>query len=272
MKKLATAVLALVLFAATHAAASTITYANTSSGQFGTLNLATGAFTSVGNTPTVLSGIAATPTGSVYGLDASNNLVLINPANANTTIVGNAGVSLVVFAGLTNGDLYGLDFNNNLYSINSATGAASLVGATGLPPIPADSGFANGLAGGASTLYLSYQIYNTASHGPFGPSFYSLNPATGAPTLIGPAAQDTTGLGFVDGVLYGPARVGGVFDLVSINQNTGAASVIAPLSGVNGFVYGIAAPQPVPEPTTLCLLGSGLAFAIRRRKRNRGIG
>jgi hypothetical protein len=259
---LSTLVIALI---ASSAAAGPVAFANTSSGQFGTIDLGSGAFTSVGFTPTVLSGVATTSS-VVYGVDAFGNLVTINPSNAAVNVVGNTGINVVVFAGLTNGALYGLDYSNNLYSINSTTGAATFVGATGLAAIPNDAGWSNGLAGDASTLYLSYEYGASISHSGLAETLFRINPSNGSTSAIGRTfTTTTTGLGFVDGRLWGPGQIGSTLNVFDFNSGTGVGSFVAPLSGVNGLVYGVAA--PVPEPMTMTLIGTGLLFGLRRRMR-----
>ena len=268
MRKLLVLIPALLFVVSSVAAAGPIAFVTMSSRQFGTIDLGTGAVTPVGSTPTVLAGIAATPAGQIYGVDAGSNLVLINTSNASTTTVGNTSQSLVVFGGLTTGALYALDFSNNLYSVNSTTDAATFVGSTGLTPIPADGQFANGFAGDDTTLYYSYQIYADINHPALASGLYAINPATAATTLIGPTATDaTTGLGFYNGALFGPGQVGPNLNLYQFNSGSGAATFVGPITGASGLVYGIAA--PVPEPMTMSMVGAGVLLGLRRRLRAR---
>jgi hypothetical protein len=215
---------------------------DSSTGQFGEIDLNTGAFTLIG-TNTVTSGLALAG-GVIYGEDSANNLVTINPLTGATTIVGKTGVTFLVFTALNNGSLYGMDSSENLYSINATTGAATLVGATGLPPI--GGGFANSLAG-STTLY--YTIDQTSPG--LGPSLYTINPLTGAATLVGSTAGDIAGSAFVNNTLYGfvfPYINGADTPHVDvINTTTGAATFLANTSAsVNGSING--GIPTVPEP------------------------
>src|SRR4051812_38522780 len=117
-------ILGLVVLCAScaNAIASPVSYVTTSTGQFGTVDLANGAFSQIALTPGApLSGLATGADGTIYGMNALNQLVKINPANGATTIVGPSGVSFSVFAGLAGGALYGVDATNALYSVNATT-------------------------------------------------------------------------------------------------------------------------------------------------------
>ena len=61
--------------------------------QFGTVDLASGAFTPIGpGTPEGVTGLAAGPNGSLLTLSFSGNLESINPTNGAVTIVGATGL------------------------------------------------------------------------------------------------------------------------------------------------------------------------------------
>ena len=82
--------LTLVLSAA--AGAGPIVYVTTYTGQFGTLNPTTGAFTQIGpSTADPLNGLVAGPNGNLLGVSFSGNLVSINPATGATSVIGATG-------------------------------------------------------------------------------------------------------------------------------------------------------------------------------------
>jgi hypothetical protein len=89
-------------------------------------------------------------------------------------------------------------------------------------------------------------------------NFYSLNPTTGAATLIGAQGQEVTGLAFGGGVLYG---LGGDWNhnLVTVDPTSGAAMHVGFLGLVGlglldggidfdgeGVLWGISDPQNTP--------------------------
>ena len=118
-------------------------------GQFGTVDIATGAFQQIGpNTPEGPFGLAAGPNGSLLTLTYSGNLDSINAATGVTTLVGPTGFADCAtpaspcgpttggtLGGLA-GKIYATDFQNSLYLVNPLTGAATLLAHTGIPAIP----------------------------------------------------------------------------------------------------------------------------------------
>ncbi len=225
--------------------------------QFGTVDLATGAFkqTSVlGFVPTGISRIGSslytsTFTGTAFGQ--------INPVTGAVTTISNTGLGggEYLAMGSTLTTIYALDGSFNLYTVNPLTGAATLVGPTGLV-----LGLAYQLSTGSSALY-------------FGDNneIYSLNTSTGAPTAIGSTLLPVggiDGLVFEHGGLYAGYTTDGSppGSIYSIDPATGAATFIATQTAATGLVYGLA-PAPIPEPSSLALLGlAALAFVIRRPK------
>jgi hypothetical protein len=169
-----------------------------------------------------------------------------------------------------NGSLFTIAYNSDLYSINPATGAFALVGPTGL----GDCTTLSSPCGPTSSLTLGSangNIYATD----FQNRIYSVNPLTGAATLIGPtgippipfvpASLNANGtINFYEAALFG---AGGklyatfdalVFDLTTssvasiavapalyqIDPSTGVATVIGPtdlsiagVAGGNGTQY-----------------------------------
>jgi len=84
--------LPLVLFTASVCLGTSV-YVVNGNGQFGTVDLATGAFGQIGpNTPEPDSGLAPGPTGSLFTLTVSGNLDVINPANGVTRLIGPTGL------------------------------------------------------------------------------------------------------------------------------------------------------------------------------------
>jgi hypothetical protein len=137
-----------LLAAAAHAAP--LVYVVTITQQFGTIDLANGDFTPIGNgTPDVLSDLMWSPDGSgnLLSLGTSQNpgyLVSINPSTGEETplrpITYNGqplGLNAFSLAELRE-RLYLTDFSNTLYSVDFSTGEAQLVGknsgTTGMRP------------------------------------------------------------------------------------------------------------------------------------------
>jgi hypothetical protein len=128
---------------ATAANAAPLVYVATVTQQFGTIDLANGDFTPIGNgTPDMLADLMWSPDGSgnLLSLGTSANpgyLVEINPSTGEETplrpVTYNGqplGFNVFSLAEL-HGKLYLLDFSNNLYTVNFWTGVATLVGRNG---------------------------------------------------------------------------------------------------------------------------------------------
>jgi hypothetical protein len=236
-------------------------YANLDGGDFGTIDLSTGAFTLLGNSGVTLSGMAVY-NGVLYGdsLGGTGTLYTINPANGSLTTVGSSGKSYVDFGDTTSGLFAEGESDGNLYSINSATGAATLVGATHPP-----------YAGGYSSISLnSSTLYYTQGTGS---DFYTLNTSTGAATLVG-SLGDSLEMGamiFEDGILYA-AEDSPVSNIDTINPATGSATIGPAVTGAPSVIFGLAPnpvppPSAVPEPSSIVLLATllGLTGAAKRK-------
>jgi hypothetical protein len=131
------------------------------------------------------------------------------------------------------GNLYGVDSepDANLWEINRYTGDVTLIGAIGQSAVDATSS-ANG------TLYVLSQDLNAV--------YYTMNPPSTTPTVVGPIGMSSGGLMAVspDGSqLFTTTQ--STYDLVGINPTTGTTNDIGPTGFmidnglfVDGTLYG----------------------------------
>ena len=98
-------------------------YMSDRSGVFGSLDLNTGLFTSIGNMRVTMTGMAL-DSGTLYGGQyPTGNLCTINPTTGSVTLVGSSSESYELF-GATSAGLFALGAGLGLYPINAATGSA----------------------------------------------------------------------------------------------------------------------------------------------------
>jgi hypothetical protein len=243
-----------VLLTASSAVAGPIMYVHDDAGILGTVDVATGGVTVIGNMGQVMTDIAFDPLGNLYGI-TFGQLFSINAGTAASALIGNHGIAggnALVFG--SDGTLYGAGFaTTNLYTVNKASGASTSVGNTGF-----NSG--GDLAFNGGSLYMAS----------LGSELIRVNPATGAGSLVGAfGVANVFGLATGDnGVLYAVAGT----NIYTVNTATGGLTNSMSFAGrglgpANGESFFNETKVPVPEPSMLALLAGGLGVALRRRAR-----
>ena len=212
----------------------------TANNGFGTVNLATGSYTPLGNTGLLLQTIAESPTGSLYGT-ANNTLYQINPETGSLTTVGTS--SSYAGIGSTTSAVYALDSSSNLYSVNTTNGATTLIGPTGLDLFNGNTVW--GPSTGSNSLYV------TISNPVDSPSIlYSINTNTGAATEIGSTGVSNLGaMVFENGTLYAGSGLSSPYSIFALNLTTGLATFVAPTSGPFWGLAPIAAAPSLQIPS-----------------------
>jgi hypothetical protein len=180
--------------------------------QFGTVDLATGAFHQIGPyTPAGQANLVPGPHGELLSLTFSGDLESINPASGKTSVIGATGLdSTAVDLAEVDGKLYATDLSNNLYNVNPATAAATLIGPTGIPAVP-EAGTPNmplydeSLYGARGKLYATFDVLVGFSF-PFtaliDPELYVIDPETGVATVVGPTIINGSALVESKGTFY----------------------------------------------------------------------
>ena len=143
------------------------------------IDIATGAYTSLGNIPGVwLCGEFDHNTGVFYAIADDTNLYTIDFGALTATSIGSTGLSLAIGLAIDGaGNAYTYDMSDDsLYSVNLGTGAATLVG-----PIGFDANFGQGMFWDdtSDTVYMT-AFNNTL----FDSELRSVDTATGVTTLI----------------------------------------------------------------------------------------
>lgn len=265
-------------------------------GQFGTIDLATGAFKQIGpNTPEGSTSLVPGPNGSLYTFDFSGNLDSINPATGVTTRIGPTGLadcsappaspcgphSANAFASV-GGQLYVTDFANKLYRVNPGTGAATLIGSTGIPEVPFKpltvnpdntfNAFVEGMFSAHGNLYTTFNAFTvdpktfTTASVVIPPELYQIDPTTGLATLIGKTDLTLGAVAEVNGTAY--AFNIGEREIVTLDLTNGHSSFVSNFDPALGIVSGATA--ATPEPASLALVGIGTLAAIFCAWRKRG--
>jgi hypothetical protein len=233
MKKISIAVALAVaaIFSAISARADHFAYMSVNGGDFGMIDLDTGAFSLLGNSGQTLGGFGVAY-GKLYTTSLhspAGTLYTVNPANGHLTAVGDSSVSVDCFGSTTTG-LFAIGTDANLYSINPVTAAATLIG-----PIGLSLGSWRTLGPTGTALYFGN-----------GPNLYTLNTTTGAATLVGNMGGPQVGSLLLEGgILYGGQETPD-FRVATLNPLTGVATNGPALTGTSNAFYALA-PNPLPD-------------------------
>jgi hypothetical protein len=256
------------------AKADTMAYMLTDGADFGTIDLNTGVFSSIGSESEQLEGLGEIGS-TVYGMTGvfGSPLYTINTTTGAATAIpgsGNPALEFTVF-GSTLTNLYAIQANTGvLYSINSTTGAATDVGSTGITSFGGESQ----LSTNSNTLYLTdFTDFN----GDFNEQLFTINTSTGAATSLGNTGGPRPGALIMEGsTLYGGENFP-TYEIDTLNTTTGAATAGAAVTGTSGVqdfegLAAIPATSAVPEPSSVSLLLLGLltgGVCAKKRLSNR---
>ncbi len=229
-------------------------------------------------------------TGELYGLSNQNNLYIIDPSTGGRTQVGstlspgapgfvrsidfNPTVDRIRLLSSNNVANNNLRVNPNDALVTPDTQLAFAVGDPNFGDAPAvtNSAYTNSRPGVTMTALFDIESGNDVR--------VRQNPANaGTLTTIGPLGFDivasggftgfdisgATGTAYLVGNKLG---TGGLTanSLYSVNLATGAASLLGPVTGVNGSFRDIAVADVIPEPTTLTFALLATLFSWRRNR------
>jgi hypothetical protein len=183
-------------------------------GNLGTVDVGTGSSTLIGNTGYILTDLAFTSSGAMWGNDFSN-LFSIDPVTAVVSRVGALGVGgMNALVGNGNGLLAASGTSTSLYSVNTSTGAATAL--TG----------SLGYVSAGDLAFHGRNLYGTVINGAFSDLVQIvLSGSSFTATDLGHVTHDTSLLGLVDdadGNLYG---IDGT-TVLRINTTNPPASVV----------------------------------------------
>jgi hypothetical protein len=198
-----------------------------SEGQLGTVDTANGAVQVIGSIGTTMVDLAFDPSGHLYGTSGPD-LFSIDTATALPTYIGNLGTMVTSLVFGADGTLYGAD--TSLYTINPTTGFASTLGNGGTSyasagdlafignalylsstSFPQDVLVQLDTATGAGTLIGQLgtaNMYGLASndrltlYGVAGTEVFTIDPSSGASTLLGSYGEQGLGTAYGTAFLY----------------------------------------------------------------------
>ena len=250
-------------------AASPFLYIHDSTANLGIVNVESGSTNIIGNMGVTMTDIGFDPSGNLFGL-SFESLYSIDKTTGNTTFIGDHGIgggNALVFG--NDGTLYGAGYRTtSLFTIDVGTGESTSIG---------DMGFASAgdLTFNGDDLFLSSKT----------DKLVNIDIAEGAKgTAVG--SFDSSGLSGVyalatgdDDKFYGVAGT----QIFTVNTITGDITLISDYGGQGLYrAYGASAYTEAggavlvnPEPTTIVLLGIGLAglagAEVRRRRKKKAV-
>ncbi len=185
-------------------------------GLCGTVNLATGQWTTLTSGDPVVAGIGQIGASLYGGAFDGNTLYQVDPVTCSFTPVGSGSVDNGYHDfGATTGGLYGIaqDPTSDLYSVNPNTGATTFIGATNLP------------TGGGQGVSANCPIFYATAGSPTS-KLYIVNTTTAAITEIGDTGITRIyALICAAGTLYATNAAG---NLYTINPVNAQATFLAP--------------------------------------------
>ena len=214
-----------------------------------------------------ISGVLYGSTGNSFEATAGR-LVTIDPATAQVTDVGSYNAGPVNSSGKpatmadisfdSAGNLYGIGSigGPQLYSINTSTGQATVIGSTGL----------TSTTGGGLAVSSAGVFFGTPTASRFGTYDSTLGTYTDIANPTKPAGGGYGGLAFDGNILYGMNVGSGSpppTHLVTIDTTTGQVSDLGQsVNSLDAIAF-----QPIPEPSSLMLLGLCAAACFSRIRR-----
>jgi hypothetical protein len=197
-------------------------FACDSSGDLFKINTATGSATLIGNMGAVMTDIAFSPSGELFGVTFTD-LYSIDPTTAASTLIGSLGINdSNALEFVPDGRLFLASRNSTLLrTVNTTTGATTVVGDMG---VSSSGDLAFDLSSG--NLFLSAASFPNDN-------LYQVDPNTAASTLVGSIGFPAVfGIDFFFGsTLFGLTNGGA---LITINTTSGAGTFVAN-TGVAAF-------------------------------------
>ncbi|MGA2496209.1 MAG: hypothetical protein ABSH20_00625 [Tepidisphaeraceae bacterium] len=237
-------------------AAAPIIYVHDAHATLAMLDLSTGNSGVIGTLPSVMTDIALSPSGELFGVDFTS-LWRIDLATAQGTCIGATGHSLNALTFAPDGTLYAAGLGD-LFTLDTGTGAATFIGSVS----PYESA-------GDLVFDSAGQLLLTTTDN----QLLGLDPHSARPTLIGNLDHTSVfGLAMVDGVLYGVSDTERVsFTIDPATAATGPAMALpACLVGAYGATSSASnatvATVVIPEPACLSLLAATTVLLARRRR------
>jgi hypothetical protein len=242
--------IAFALILAGSVSASATVYVTLADGAWGTVDVATGAFTQLGASSSWMGDVAIDPvSGQAWGIRSDAKLVKIDKTNGADTVVANSTYTNNL-AATANGTL--LMSNGDLFKVSQTDGSLT-------SDLPYSFNTIYDLAVTGSGL-----VFGTDSSNLYKRQLGTLG---GASFVGSMGASSVYGLAFENGVLYGFGIRNFDHVLFKVNTSTGAGYDFITMTGLESrTVYGAAGEDGVvPEPATMLTLASG-AWLLRRRR------